>query len=75
MTERLLRPREVAEILGVRRETIYAWIASGDLKHFDIGSGEREPRWRIRREDLDEFIARRESRARMPRRVIRGNTR
>ncbi len=75
MTERLLRPREVAEILGVRRETIYAWIASGDLKHLDIGSGEREPRWRIRREDLDEFIARRESHARIPRRVIRGNTR
>ena len=70
---RLLRPREVAEVLGVRKESIYAWIARGELKHYDVGNGPREPRWRISQEDLDEFMHKRQQRTRLLRDVKAAN--
>lgn len=70
---RLLRPREAAEIVGVRKETIYAWIASGELRRYDVGNGEKEPRWRISKDDLDDFMHRRAQRARLLRDTKRAN--
>ncbi len=37
MPEKYHSPAEVAEILGVTRETIYNVIKSGDLKSYKIG--------------------------------------
>jgi excisionase family DNA binding protein len=37
MQEKYHSPAEVAEILGVTRETIYNVIKSGDLKSYKIG--------------------------------------
>jgi len=40
-------PEEVAKILKVHLNTIYNWLASGELKGCKVGD-----LWRIRREDL-----------------------
>lgn len=42
---------EVTDILKVSRRTLYNYIKSGDLKAAKIGKY-----WRIRKEDLKEFI-------------------
>lgn len=37
--DRLLRPRMVAELLGVSRSTVYRWFWEGSLKGVKMGSG------------------------------------
>ena len=46
---------EVAKIFQIHEETVRRWIRSGDLPAFDVGG----PRagYRIRRDDLDAFVA------------------
>ena len=48
---KLLSTVEVGAILGVTRETITDYIASGALAAAKIGR-----KWRVRTEDLDQFI-------------------
>ena len=50
----MLSVAEVAEELGVSRETVRVWIRTGELVALSIGKG-----YRISRADLDEFIRRR----------------
>lgn len=50
--DRLLRPEEVAEILQVSRRTVVRWLKEGKLKGVRVGK-----LWRVRREDLEEFLA------------------
>ena len=53
--ERLLRPPEVAELLGVSRRTVYALISHGDLRACRIGLGAGT--LRIHPADLEDFLA------------------
>ena len=50
-TANYLTPREVAEELGMHRDSIYNFIRSGELRAFKLGES-----LRISRNDLDEFI-------------------
>lgn len=62
-----LTPRNVTEEVGVKNDTVLAWIASRQLIAVDVsrGAGER-PRWRIDRRDLDAFLAARRTVAPAP---------
>jgi excisionase family DNA binding protein len=51
---RLLTIPQVAERLGVHRDTVYKRIASGDIPVVDIGKG--KPKTRVRSDHLDHFI-------------------
>lgn len=65
----MLSVREVAEILGTRTHSVTALIRSHSLRAVDISlvPGGR-PTWRVSREELDSFIARRTRSAAPPRR-------
>ena len=39
MTEKMLKPAEVAEMFGVKRETVTEWLRSGVLRGQKIGRG------------------------------------
>lgn len=39
MEKRLLKPKEVATILGVSKWTIYRWVEEGRLKATKVGPG------------------------------------
>ena len=47
----LLTPKEVAEKLKVSEQTVLRWLRNGKLKGVKAGR-----LWRIREEDLQEFI-------------------
>lgn len=59
MTE-TLTPPQLAKLWGVTPEKVIAWIRAGELPAFNVAEtmGSR-PRYRISREDLDTFKARR----------------
>lgn len=51
-------PVEVAAILGCSRTHVYRLMKAGALRAIDISvPGARAPKSRIRREDLDAFLA------------------
>lgn len=52
----LLTIPEAAEELRIHRDTVYAFVASGDLKAVDIAASGKRPRTRIRRDDFMAFI-------------------
>ena len=52
----LLTVEQVAQELQVNVKTVYQWIKSKRLKATNIGT-ERKANWRIRRKDLDDFLA------------------
>ena len=56
-----LKPQEVAELLAVSKDTVHAWIQSGELAAANCSpkAESRKPRWRITQADLDAFHARR----------------
>jgi excisionase family DNA binding protein len=61
-----LTPKQVAERLGVSRETVRRRMIAGELAYVDLGGGDRETR-RIPEESLAEFIkARTRRRKRAP---------
>ena len=47
----LLTPEEVAELLRVKRATIFRWLNAGTLPGYKIGSN-----WRIDRESVRSFM-------------------
>lgn len=52
----MLTPAQVAAHLGVNRDKIRAWIASGELKATNVAlRRSRLPRWRIAEADLENF--------------------
>ena len=52
-----LTPAEVAGVLGLNVFTIYNLLKSGELKGAKLG----RRTWRIRKEDLDNYITSKES--------------
>jgi excisionase family DNA binding protein len=51
-----LTPPEIASVLRCRQSKVLAWIRSGRLAAVNLSEGQR-PRYRVRRADLDEFLA------------------
>lgn len=57
-----MTPPAVAEYLGIDQRKILGWIARGELHAVNLSTGTQKPRWYIRRDDLDAFLAARASR-------------
>ena len=57
MNNGLLTPAEVADELRLDVRTVYALLRTGELPHIDLGWRTK----RIRRADLDTYIASREA--------------
>ncbi len=57
--EKLITPKEAAEILGVCRKTLARIIATGQLPYINVGIGVMKPRRMFHPEDLAAFIAER----------------
>ena len=59
-----LTASEVARLLRVRESKVLVWLRSGELLAADVSErpGQGRARWRIAREDLDEFLRRRQPR-------------
>ena len=57
-SDELLTAEQVAQILKVKAETVRSWIQSGALRASRPGNGTRPGRkYRVRRSDLDAFVA------------------
>lgn len=52
-----LTPPQIARELQVRQSKPLCWIKSGRLPAVNLSEGKR-PRYRVRREDLDDFLLR-----------------
>lgn len=52
-----LKISEAAAELRVHPDTLYGWIAKGRIKAINIAEKGTRPLMRIRREELDKFIA------------------
>jgi excisionase family DNA binding protein len=53
LADPLLRPEEVARMLGVRRSSVYEYVRTGRLPHVRVGR-----HLRFLREDLEEWVRR-----------------
>jgi excisionase family DNA binding protein len=52
-TNRLLKPQDAADMIGVKKSTIWQWCRSGRLPHIRV-----TPRcFRIRQSDLETYLA------------------
>ena len=63
----VLTANQAARTLGVRKEKVLRWIRTGELRASNVSQGYR-PRWRIKRADLDGFLAGRNPTPRQPKR-------
>lgn len=55
-----LTPRQFADELGVKTDTVLAWINAGELAASDVSRpNSTRPRWRILRPDGNDFLSRR----------------
>jgi excisionase family DNA binding protein len=61
-----LTPPEVARLLRVSADKVLGWIRRGELKAVNV-SNRDQPRYRVRREHLEEFLAAREVQPPAPR--------
>ncbi len=51
-----LSPTQVAKELGMHVGTIYKIIKSGKLKAYDLSAGDRKTYYRIKRDDLENYL-------------------
>ncbi len=51
----LLGVEEIAEYFGVKKSTVWRWSREGRIPCLKVGKG-----WRIRREELEDFLKRTE---------------
>jgi len=68
--DKTMTPPQVAKYLRVRRDTVLAWIRSGELRAINISNASR-PSYRVDPADLEEFKLRRSNRAAIPTRLGR----
>ena len=55
-----LTPQKIGELLGVGHDKVLGFIRTGELRAIDLSTTRgKRPRWRISRDDLDAFLARR----------------
>jgi excisionase family DNA binding protein len=60
--ERLLKPAELAEILGLRRSCVYGLLRSGQIPSIAVAAGARKLSLRVRPSDLQQWLEKREIR-------------
>lgn len=51
---------QAAKMLGVKPGTVRNWITNKELDAFNAAEPGKKPRWKIKREDLDAFMAKRQ---------------
>lgn len=51
MEDRWLSVAEIAEYLGVTRDSVYRWIDSRNMPSHRVGR-----RWKFRKEEIDEWV-------------------
>ncbi len=51
MADRWLSVEEIAEYLGVSRDTVYAWIAKKDMPAYKVGRF-----WKFKADEVDEWV-------------------
>jgi excisionase family DNA binding protein len=56
MPDPFLTVADVASTLKISEDSVLGHIQTKRLRAVNVGSGVRRPRWRIRREDLDQFL-------------------
>ncbi len=61
-----LTPPELAKVLRVDVHAVLRWIANGELRAVNVGSGRKRPRWRIAAEDVAAFEAARTAQPQTP---------
>lgn len=54
MSEKFLRPDEIAKQLDIKDETVRIWLRKGVLVGYKVGSD-----WRVKPADLEEFLSKR----------------
>jgi|GEM_PF-1932124 excisionase family DNA binding protein len=60
--ERLLKPSELTEILGLKRSCVYGMLRSGQIPCIAVASGARKLSLRVRPSDLKRWLEKREVR-------------
>jgi excisionase family DNA binding protein len=65
-TPSLLSPLGVATLIGVSRTTAIKLIEQGSIPAFNVGSGPSKPRYRIRSQDVEDFISSRSNSFKRP---------
>lgn len=65
MSATLLSLKQVAEHAGVKLRTVRGWVATKELRAVDVASrpGSDKPRYKVRPEDLEQFL---DARSTMP---------
>ena len=59
--EKLLNPKEIGEVLGLRRSKIQQMLASGEVPSVIISKGDRRRVFRVRPSDLQKWMKSREA--------------
>jgi excisionase family DNA binding protein len=67
-----LTPPQIAKELHIRDSKVAVWIARGELVAVNVAERpDSRPRWRVKRQDLDDFLQRRQSQAPPPKPIRR----
>ncbi len=67
-----LSPPQIAREFHIRESKVAVWIAQGELVAVNVAERpDSRPRWRVRREDLDYFLVRRQSQPPAPKPIRR----
>ena len=74
--DEVLKPTEIAEELKVSADIVCQWIKAGELTAtlVSVDRASKKPLFRVRREDLERFLADRETRPPADRRRARRGT-
>jgi excisionase family DNA binding protein len=60
----LWTPKQVAEYLSVRLQTVYAWAKQGAIPYIILSRGRRKECIRFRSEDIEDWVKNNERKAR-----------
>lgn len=58
--EKLIRPKELEDVLGLRRSKIHQMLASGEIPSLIVSRGVRRRVFRVRPSDLERWMKQRE---------------
>ncbi len=61
---KLLTPRELAAILGVKPATIYGWVKARMIPHITISRGRRKSTVRFRESEIESWLRQRRQKKR-----------
>ena len=60
----LWTPKQVAEYLNVKAQTVYAWVKQGVIPHIVVSRGRRKACLRFRPDDIEDWLRHRERKPR-----------